>query len=228
MSSLGNILIRVILSLTLLFLSTRILTKRSIANLTYFDYVATATLGTIAGNLAFNVRVKIHVFVVAMILITLIIYIISYVSLKINPFRKFLTGEPTFLIREGKILEHNMASLNYSYDYLIQQLRQEKVFDIGQVQYAILEPNGKLSIELKPENKPVTAKDLNISNNGGGFAREIILEGKVIDKNLKDLGYDIAWLQNELTKRGIDKIEEISFSALSTNGKIYIDLYKDE
>lgn len=222
-----NIVIRVVLALILLFAATKFLTKRSLSNLTYFDYVAAATLGTIAGNLAFNIKLHILNFILSITLVTLIILLSSYISLKYRPLRKFLAGEPTVLIQNGKILEHNMANLNYSYDYLNQQLRQEKVFDIGQVEFAILEPSGKLSVQLKSQNRPLTPQDLHLSTKYEGLATEMVLDGKIIEKNLQQSDLSQEWLYEELKKKGIEKVKDVAFAALATNGNLYVDLYHD-
>lgn len=203
------------------------MTKRSLSKLTYFDYLAIATLGTVSGNLAFNVKIKIINFIISMTLITLIIYLLSYLSLKSRLLRKCLAGEPTILIKNGKILENNMSKLKYSYDYLIQQLRQEKVFDISHVEFAIFEPNGELSVQLKSQNRPLTPHDLNIQINYEGLATEIILDGKLIENNLKLNNLTKCWLNDELKKRGIKDIKEVAFATLATNGNLYVDLYRD-
>ncbi len=221
------IVFRVFLALIFLFTATKLLTKRSIANLTYFDYIATTTLGTIAGNLAFNIKINILVFIVSMSLITLIIMLISFISFKYRPLRSFLAGEPTILIQNGKILEYNLSKLNYSYNYLNQQLRQEGVFDISKVEYAILEPSGELSINLKSQNKPLTPQDLHFSTEYEGLATEIILDGKILKNNLQKNNFNQEWLYNELSKKGIEDIKEIAFAALSSNGNLYVDLYRD-
>ncbi|GMQ62143.1 DUF421 domain-containing protein [Vallitalea maricola] len=221
------IVLRTVLALIFLFISTKILTKRSLSKLTYFDYLAIVTLGTVAGNLAFNVKIKMIDFIISMTVITLIIYLISCLSLKSRLLRKYLAGESTTLIKNGKILENNMTKLKYSYDYLIQQLRQEEVFDISHVEFAIFEPNGELSIQLKSQNRPLTPQDLNIQTNYEGLATEIILEGKLIEKNLKLNNLTKEWINDELKKRGIEDIKEVAFAALSTNGNLYIDLYQD-
>lgn len=197
------------------------------SKLTYFDYLAIVTLGTVAGNLAFNVKIKIIGFIISMTVITFIIYLASYLSLKSRLLRKYLAGEPTTLIENGKILENNMSKLKYSYDYLIQQLRKEKVFDISQVEFAIIEPNGELSIQLKSQNRPLTPHDLNIQTMYEGLATEIIIEGKLIENNLKLNNLTKDWINGELKKRGIEDIKEVTFAALSTNGNLYIDLYRD-
>lgn len=221
------IVFRVFLALIFLFTATKLLTKRSIANLTYFDYIATTTLGTIAGNLAFNIKINILVFIVSMSLITLIIMLISFISFKYRPLRSFLAGEPTILIQNGKILEYNLSKLNYSYNYLNQQLRQEGVFDISKVEYAILEPSGELSINLKSQNKPLTPQDLHFSTEYEGLATEIILDGKILKNNLQKNNFNQEWLYNELSKKGIEDVKEIAFAALSSNGNLYVDLYRD-
>ena len=162
-----------------------------------------------------------------MALVTLIIYLVSYFSLKSRPLRKYLAGEPTILIENGKILENNMYKLKYSYDYLIQQLRQEKVFDISHVEFAIFEPNGELSIQLKSQNRPLTPQDMNIQTTYEGLATEIILDGKLIENKLKLNRLTEYWLNDELKKRGIKDIKEVAFAALATNGNLYVDLYRD-
>ncbi|WML33947.1 DUF421 domain-containing protein [Clostridium sp. OS1-26] len=120
-------------------------------------------------------------------------------------------------------MENNLASLNFSYEYLSQQLRQEKIFDINQVKLAILEPSGKLSIQLKPQNRPLTHRDISMPVSYESLAIELILDGKIIKKSLINLHKDENWLYNELNKKGIRNINKVAFAALSSNGKIYYE-----
>lgn len=222
-----NVILRVVLAMIFLFTATKVLTKRSLSKLTFFDYIAAATLGTIAGNLAFNVKIPIQIFLLSLILTTLIAVLASYLSLKYRPVRKLLAGEPTVLIQNGKILEQNMTGLKYSFDYLIQQLRQEKVFDIGQVEFAIMEPSGQLSIQLKSQHRPLTPQDLHLSTKYEGLATEVILDGKINEKNLQQIGLSLEWLYAELKKKGIENIEDVACAVLATNGNLYVDRYRD-
>ncbi|QGU95930.1 DUF421 domain-containing protein [Clostridium bovifaecis] len=222
-----DIMFRVILAITLLFIATRLLTQRSLAKLTYFDCVSASILGTIAGNLAFNTKVHISIFVFSIVFTTIAIILISYAAIKFRPIRQFLGGKPIILIEHGKILEHNMKKMNYSYDYLNQQLRGEKVFNISQVESAILEANGELSVQLKSQNRAVTPEDLNIKIENEGLAKEIIIEGKIIRSNFQESGLTEEWLNNQLSRRGIENIKEVAFAAVSSNGRLYIDLYND-
>lgn len=217
-----NIAFRVFLSLTLLFATTKFLTKRSLSKLTYFDYVAGTTLGTVAGNLTFNVNISILNYVLSITLISLIISFISRLTLKNKALRKFFSGEPTTLIEGGKILEKNLDQLNYCHDYLRQQLRQKEIFDINEVETAMLEANGELSIKIKDKYRPLTVEDYNKSEKSEGFAIELILNGVVLKENLKETNFDEDWLFRELINRSIQDIKEVSFAVLSTNGTVYI------
>lgn len=222
-----NIFLRGLLAIIFLLGATKLLTKRNLSHITYFDSVAASLLGTISGNLAFNLKVNILNFIFSIILVTVIISFISYGSLKSTAFRRFIAGEPTIIIDNGKILEKNMEKLKYSFDYLNQQLRQQGVFDISQVDFAILEASGNLSVKLKSQNEPLTPRDINLSVENEGLATELILDGKVIDKNLKIRNLSIEWLMDELNKKGAKDICEVAFAALATNGNLYVDFYCD-
>lgn len=222
-----NIIIRVILALILLFTATKFLNNRSLSSITYLNYIATATLGTIAGNLAFNIKISILNFLLAGILIASTLALASYVSLINRPLRKFLTGECTVVIKDGKILEENMAKLNFSFDYLNEKLRVKQIFDISKVDYAVLEPSGELSVKLKPTDRPLTPGDINLGIKSDGVALEIILDGKVVEENLKKRNLEISWLMHELNNKGITSIKEVAFAALATNGNLYVDRFQD-
>jgi uncharacterized membrane protein YcaP (DUF421 family) len=222
-----NIALRVVLALLFLFATTKSLTKRSLSKLTYFDYIATSLLGTIAGNLAFNINIHILNFILSLTLTTFSIILVSQLSLRYRPLRKLLAGESILLIQNGKILEKSLLRLNYSYDYLIQHLRQEKVFDISQVEFAILEPSGELSVQLKSQNQPLTPQDLHISTKYKGLASELILDGKVLEENLQNNDLSKEWLSKKLQEKGVSNVHEVAFAALSTNGNLYVDLYRD-
>ena len=218
---------RVCLALVTLFLFTKFLSKRSLARLTYFDYLAVVTLGTLAGNLTFNTKIAILDFLLAMVLITIIIRIISYLAIKSNFYRNKIAGHPTVLIRNGKILEEKMHELNYSYDYLFLQLRQHDIFNLAKVEFAILEANGELSVQLKSQYRSVTPQDLGLDTDYEGLTVPVILEGQILKENLKANNLSPPWLQKELAKQNITESKEVAFAALATDGELYIDLYND-
>ena len=218
---------RVCLALVTLFLFTKFLSKRSLARLTYFDYLDVVTLGTLAGNLAFNTKIAIFDFLLAMVLITIIIRIISYLAIKSNFYRNKIAGHPTVLIRNGKILEDKMHELNYSYDYLFLQLRQHDIFNLAKVEFAILEANGQLSVQLKSQYRTVIPKDLGLDTDYEGLMVPVILEGEILVDNLAANDLSESWLEQELAQMQITESKEVAFAALATDGQLYLDLYND-
>ena len=189
--------------------------------------MAIVTLGTLAGNLAFNTHIAIMDFLLSMALITLIIKLGSYWAIKSRFWRYKIAGTPTVLIENGKIREEKMHQLNYSYDYLLQQLRQEQIFDLSKVEFAILEANGELSIQLKSQYHPATPHDLGLETNYEGLSTPLILEGQILKRNLEVNDLSPEWLAQELAKLGIDDSQEVAFAALASSGKLYVDLYDD-
>jgi len=132
------------------------------------------------------------------------------------------------VIHNGKILEDNMRKMRYNMDELLMQLREKDVFDIGDVEFAILEPDGSLSVALKSQQKPVTRSDLNLQSNYEGISTELVVDGEVIHQNLKQVGLDEKWLLNELQKQGVKDIGEVKLAALSSKGDLFVDLTKDD
>ena len=120
-----------------------------------------------------------------------------------------------------------MNQLKYSYDYLLQQLRQKDIFNLSKVEFAVLEPNGKLSVQLKSQNRPLTPKDLDLDTQYEGLATELILEGQILESSLESNDLSVDWLMHKLKELNIGTTKEVAFAALSTNGEFYVDLYDD-
>ncbi|MBO0576555.1 DUF421 domain-containing protein [Clostridium botulinum] len=114
----------------------------------------------------------------------------GYISLKNLSFRKIVDSEPLIIIQNGTINDKNMAKSRYHIGSLLMQLRQKDVFDITEVEFAILEPNGDLSVLKKPQYNTVTTKDLNIPTNYKGLMTEIIINGEIMHSHLKMINVD--------------------------------------
>jgi len=140
---------------------------------------------------------------------------------------KFLDGEPTIVIMNGKIMEKSMKAMRYTLTDLLEQLRIKGVFDIKEVEFAVFEKNGDLSVLKKSQYQPVTPKDLNLSTTYKGISTELIYDGIIVDQNLKQVNLDRNWLKAELEKRGIKDPLEVFLALLDTSGELYIDTYAD-
>jgi len=227
MGVLWEVILRTIIAFALIMILARILGKHTITQLTYHDFVSSITLGAITANLAFNTGLKSWNLVASLLTFGVIAFIVALISLKSRKLRKWFSGKPTIVIENGKILEQNLKKLKFSLDTLNQELREKDVFDIEEVEYAVLELNGKLSILKKPEYRQVTRKDLSIVSTGKPkFPIELIMDGEVIAENIKQEGLSPEWLSNQLKKRSLT-VEEVCYAVRGTNGGLYFDLYKD-
>jgi uncharacterized membrane protein YcaP (DUF421 family) len=232
----GNFSLMVILEVFLqtflaffaILIFARILNKQQMAQLTFYDYVNGITFGSIAAMLASDVEQRTWQHLLGLALFAALTYLMSYISLKSRPLRKLLQGEPTILIHNGKILEGNMADLRYNLDDLTSQLREKDCFNIADVEFAIAEPNGSLTVLLKTQKQPVTPVDLNIPTSYCGISTELIMDGKIIYPNLDQENVDIKWLENELNKQGIYSVSEVMYASLDTAGNLYIDKKIDQ
>ena len=195
--------------------------------MTMFDFVAAISLGAISANLALNTSIKVHHLIIAFTIYVTIIFLIALVSLKNRKARKFLAGDPTIVVQNGKILEGNMNKMRYTLDYLNQQLREKDIFNIEEVLFAIVETNGMLTVLKKPQFRNVTKQDLIFEVvPEQKLPIELIMDGEIIKENLEQNNITISWLESELKKRHLSK-SDVVYAVLSANGNMYVDTFKD-
>ena len=177
-----ELLIRTFCAVALIMIIARTLGKTTVAQMTYHDFVAAITLGAITANLAFNIKESFWDLTFSLIIFSGVLYIFTFAAIKSRKARSWLSGKPTVVIENGKILEQNLKKLRLTLDTLNQELREKDIFDIEEVEFAVLELNGKLSVLRKPEYLPIIRKDMGISSaSKTTFPIEIIMDGKIID-----------------------------------------------
>ncbi|MFZ5639482.1 MAG: DUF421 domain-containing protein, partial [Bacillota bacterium] len=153
--------------------------------------------------------------------------LLQLITLKSRKLSKLIDSDPVVVIKNGKILEQNMAKMRYTTKELMEQLRLKGAFNLGDVEFAILETNGDLSVLKKSQHQPVTPKDMNMPTQYTGLPVQVILEGEVIRENLVKSGVSLNWLLGEVKKQGITNIKDIFVASLDTSGNLYIDRYND-
>ncbi|WP_338473031.1 DUF421 domain-containing protein [Niallia sp. XMNu-256] len=222
-----EIIIRTLTAFILLWIFVQFLGKQTISQRTYHLYIASITMGTIAGNLAFNIKIKFLYFVIAMAIMSTVVYMLNFIAIKNSRFRKWITGEPTTLIKNGEILEDRMKQLGYTMDSLKQTLRSKDIFSIDEVELAILEINGSLSVLKKPQYRNTTKKDLTSGTQSSETVPvELIYNGQILYENIsKQNIYNEAWLNNELKKQNLTVLD-ISYAVVGTKGNLYIDQFE--
>lgn len=221
-------ILRSLLAFTIMMLIARVLGKPTIAQMTYHDFVASITLGAITANIAFNSEIPIWNLIASALTYTAIAYTLMILAMKNRKLRKFFSGRPTVLIQDGKILENNMKKLKITIDTLNQELREKDIFNIQEVQYAVLELNGNVSVLRTPDSMAVTKKDLQINaQSKQSFPIELIMDGKIIDNNLDQNDLTQDWLHSQVKNKGYT-MEDINYAVISSDGNIYFDKIDDQ
>ena len=212
----------------LLIILSRLIGKKLLGQLTFFDFVTGITLGTIGGAFVTS-EVRGNYVLISAVFLAMLVVITGIITLKSVTARKLIEGEPILLMQNGKILEKNMVKIRYNQDDLMMQLREKDIFNYSDVEYAILEPHGKLSVLKKADRKTVTLKDLNITPPPStGISTEIIRDGRIQAVNLKERDLTHEWLFNQLMAKGINRVEEVFLATLTATGELYIDKVKDD
>lgn len=199
--------------------------KREIGKLSLFDLIVSFMIADISAMAIENTEEPLLNGITPIATLAALQIIISYVSLKSNKLRKMIDGEPLMLIKNGQIQESHMAKARYSLDELMMQLREKNIPDISDVEFAILENSGQLSVILKEEKQPAQKEDVMKSHPLKPFSLPIplIIEGKVQEKGLEQIGQTRFWLKNEIQKRGYKDFKEIYFASINDEGKLFID-----
>jgi uncharacterized membrane protein YcaP (DUF421 family) len=210
---------RTILLYGVIFVIFRLMGKREIGELNILDLIVFLMLSELAVIAIENPNKHVLHQIVPMVVLTIIQVALAYISLKSQRARKLLDGEPTILIREGKIDEKQMRKQRYNFDDLLMQLREKDIGDIRDVEYAILEPSGKLTVFQKQKSKKS-------KNTTPTFTLPLIIDGVIQNENLETMSKTNLWLRQKLRDLGYKDTKQISYCSFQ-NGQFFVDL-KDE
>ena len=214
-----NVVIRALISLITLFLITKLIGKKQVSQLSLFDYVIGISIGNFAAEMTINLESDEIYGIVAVLIFGFIAYLVSILTMKSIKLRRFFMGTPTILIEHGKLIQDNFYKVRYDINDMLEQCRVNGYFDISEIEYAIVEANGELSILPKDENRPVTIKDMKLKPNKQGLCANVIIDGKIMYKNLEIIDKDEKWLLKELKIKG-KELENILLATVDINEKI--------
>lgn len=221
------VFVRGLIAFFTLLIFARLLGKQQISQLTFFDYILGITIGSIAGTLTTDLAIRAWPQWIGLFTWTVAVLVMQWVTLKSRHAAKFIDGEPVVVIMNGQIMEEAMGKMRYRMDDLLKQLRGKGIFDISQVEFAVLETSGQLSVLKKSQYQPLTPRQLNITTDYDGMSTELIYDGVVLEQNLKQVNLDRPWLEEQLKKFGVNDPKEVLLALLDTRGKLYIDTYRD-
>lgn len=214
-----NVIFRALISLVVLFLVTKLIGKKQVSQLSLFDYVIGISIGNFAAEMTINLESdEIHG-IVAVLIFGFIAYLVSILTMKSIKLRRFFMGTPTIMIEHGKIIQDNFYKVRYDINDLLEQCRTNGYYDISDIEYAIVEANGQLSILPTANSKPVTIKDMNLKVKKQGLCANIIIDGKIMHKNLELINKTEDWLLSELKIKG-KILNNILLATVDINEKI--------
>ena len=222
-----EIVVRCVIAMTTLFFMTKLLGKKHVSELSLFDYVVGISIGNFASEMAINLEAKFFNAMLAIVVFGILAYIISILTLKSLKLRKFFIGSPTILLEHGNLIYKNMKKSMIDVNDILSQAREMGYFDISEVEFAILEANGKISFLPKGEYKNINIKDMNLKIEKQGLCANVIMDGNIMNDNLNNIGKDEEWLLHELDVKG-KNVSDILLATVDINDKLVIfDRRKD-
>ena len=211
-----------LVSVIVLFIFTRLAGKKQISQLSFFHYVIGISIGSIAAAFAVDIDIEFPEFLTSVVIYGVFPLILSQISMKSYKGRKILNGSPTILIQNGKIIGNNLRKTRINVDELLEECRLKNAFNLSEVEFAILETNGQVSVQMRPSNLPLTPNDMEISTGYKGLSANVIVDGTVLHENLSIINKDKKWLKSQLEQQSITDISDILLAFVDNSDKIYI------
>lgn len=205
-SILFSTIIKGILVYILALVLSKLIGIKIISQMNFFDFVMGVSIGSMIAKIIIDKDHVVFSGVIALIVFSLLTISTSYLNLKSYIARSIVNAKTLILIENGRIIDKNIKKLRITINELMMKLREKDVFNIEDVQFAIMESNGQLSVLIKADKKPITPYDMNIKVKNLSLINDIIIDGKIVNKNLQIVGVDEKWLKSELKKKNINAI----------------------
>lgn len=222
----SSILFSTIIKGILIYILALILSKligiKIISQMNFFDFIVGVSVGSMIAKIIIDKDHVVFSGIVALITFALLTISTSYLNLKSYSARRIINAKTLILVENGRIIDKNLKRLRITINELMMKLREKDVFNLEDVQFAIMESNGQLSVLIKANKKPITPYDMDLKVKSSSLVNDIIIDGKIVDKNLKIAGIDKKWLQSELKKKSINNIEEVLYAGVDKNKKLII------
>jgi uncharacterized membrane protein YcaP (DUF421 family) len=214
-------IIRTLILFTVVVVTLRLMGKRQIGQLQPYELVIIIMLSELAAIPMQDIGVPLFSGLLPILTLLVAGVTLSYIALKSARARAFICGIPVVLIENGKIMEKEMQRARYNINDLLEELRSKNYPNISDIEFAILETSGHLSVIPKSQKRPLVPQDLNLPTNYEGLPLPLVIDGQVIDKNLQKARLNHGWLESELDKAGIKRFKDVLFASLDTEGKLF-------
>lgn len=206
-------------SALILFIIAKIMGHRQVSQLDFFDYITGITIGSIAAEMATELETPWKP-AIAMVVYGTIAFSLNIITSKFPRTRKYINGSPAILMSGGKLYRKNMKKAKLDLSEFLMMCREEGYFDLNDIQTAVFENNGKLTVLPKSLNRPATPEDLNLNPKEDNINTEIIMDGRILEDNLKRMGLDLTWLNKQLKAQGYRNAKEIYLGLCDKDNKL--------
>ncbi|MCP1156380.1 MULTISPECIES: DUF421 domain-containing protein [Bacillus] len=225
-----EVLIRITVSFLVLFALARLMGRKEIAQMTFFNFVSAIAIGSIAANLVLSPNVTIRNGVIALAGWAAFTILMGYLDIKSRKARVFLEGQPLIVIKDGKVMEDSLRKARLDIDALSALLRQKNIFSISDADYAVFETDGKLSVLKKEGKRPLTqshaAQGNPVPKDAYPVGTAVISDGQLVSQNLDGLNLSQEWIEDQLQQSGAS-LSDVFYAEVQQNGTLYVD-YKDD
>ena len=215
------VLVRTLIIYFSLLLTLRLLGKRQLGEMELSEFVVAALIADLAAHPLQDMGIPLLNGLLPILVLFCCEVLIAGLSLKSIRLRSLIFGKPSLLIVRGKILQREMLKNRFTLDELMQELRAQSVTDLSEIEYGILETNGKLNVILFPAQRPATAAQLGLDAGEGGYPSIVISDGRVLEANLRHRGFDLRWLERQLREHGAHSPEQVFLLTATASGKVY-------
>ncbi len=203
-----KVILTSVFSALILFIIAKIMGHRQVSQLDFFDYITGITIGSIAAEMATELETPWKP-AIAMVIYGAIAFSLNLITSKFPRTRKYINGSPAILMNGGKLYRKNMKKAKLDLSEFLMMCREEGYFDLNDIQTAVFENNGKLTVLPKSLTRPATPEDLKLNPKEDNINTEIIMDGRILEDNLKRMGLDLTWLNKQLKAQGYRNAKEI-------------------
>lgn len=216
-----KIVLTALLSATTLFVTAKFMGHKQVAQLDFFDYITGITIGSIAAELATELEQPLKP-LVAIAVYGFVSVTLSIITQKAPGMRKFINGTPTIIMNNGKLYRKNLKKAKLELSEFMMLCRQQGYFNLNDIQTAIFEYNGTLTVLPVSTKRPINPQDMNITPPKESICTEVIMDGRILEDNLKRKGLDTSWLQKQLKEQGYKNAKEIFLAFCDDNNKLSV------
>ncbi|MDL4842183.1 DUF421 domain-containing protein [Aquibacillus rhizosphaerae] len=222
-----NVVIRSTSLIVVIFIIAKLFGKRHLSQLSVFEYLIGLVISVIAATVSIGLITPFWHGIIGLGIWFIIPFLLVLLAIKSKPVRDLVRGKGTVFIKDGKVMEDNLKKEKYSSDDLLQQLRNKNVFQVADVEFAVLEADGDISVLPKKEKQPLTPKDLGITVAPIKEPQTVVMDGEILYEPLATGGFSVKWLETEFEKLGVS-VENVYLAQVDSFGQLTVDLFDDK